>query len=121
MTPELIKAVDLDNVRLLYDPANTCRAVKETVPVRYQGWDLRRETEELLPFIAHVHIKNYHYDPSHEPKPFVHVSAGKGDIDFEPIFRLFETDGYAGWCLLEPEVGYGETMESMQWMKTLIA
>ena len=117
MTLELIRRLDRDNVRLLYDPANSYRAVKENVPDRYQSWDLEREIEELAPYIAHVHIKNYHYDPSVQPKPFVHVSSGKGDIQYETLLPKLDSAGYRGVISLEPEVSPSETMESMHWMK----
>ena len=117
MTLELIRRVDRPNVRLLYDPANSYRAVKENVPDRYLSWDLAREFTELSPYIAHVHIKNYHYDPAVQPKPFVHVSAGAGDIRYEELLPKLEAAGYTGAVSLEPEVGLQETMESVKWMK----
>lgn len=116
MTLELIRRTDRPNVRLLYDPANSYRAVKENVPERYLSWDLKKEVKELAPYIAHVHVKNYHYDPSVQPKPFVHVAAGRGDISYEELLPELEALGYTGALSLEPEVGPEETLESMKWM-----
>ena len=116
MTLELIRRIGRDNVRLLYDPANSYRAVKENVPERYLSWDLKREIAELAPYIAHVHIKNYRYDVSVQPKPFVHVPAGNGDIDYESLLPELQALGYDGALSLEPEVGPKETAESIRWM-----
>ena len=119
MTLGLIRRINRPNVRLLFDPANSYRAVKENVPERYRSWDQLTEAKELAPYIAHVHIKNYHYDEAVQPKPFIHVSSGSGDIDYVPLLRTLFENGYEGYCSLEPEVGYEETLESMRWLKTL--
>ena len=117
MTLELIKRVNRPNVRLLYDPANSYRAVKANVPERCLGWDLLQETEAMIPCLAHVHIKNYRYDASVQPKPYVHTAAGDGDIDYDPIMRKLAEAGYQGAVSLEPEVDPAGTVQSMKWMK----
>ncbi len=119
MTLEMIQEAGCENLRLLYDPANSYRAVKENVPERYLGMDLMHETELTAPYIAHVHIKNYHYDPSVQPKPFLHVPSGDGDINYAPIFQKLQESGYQGAVSLEPEVDLDGTMKSMKWMKDL--
>ena len=119
MTLELIQAVNRPNVRLLYDPANSYRAVVNNVPERYRSWSLETEVRKLAPYIAHVHVKNYHYDPNVQPKPFVHVSAGEGDIDYRSLLALLKDSGYEGFCSLEPEVNREETLASMKWMREI--
>ena len=116
MTLELIRSIDRDNVKLLYDPANSYRAVTENVPERYRSWSLETEAEELAAEIGHVHIKNYHYDPSVQPKPFVHVPAGEGDIDYDRLIPILKKNGCEAVLSLEPEVDGEGTKKSMRWM-----
>ena len=116
MTLELIRSIDRDNVKLLYDPANSYRAVIENVPERYRSWSLETEAEELAAEIGHVHIKNYHYDPSVQPKPFVHVPAGEGDIDYDRLIPILKKNGCEAVLSLEPEVDGEGTKKSMRWM-----
>ena len=117
MTLELIQKVNRDNLGLLYDPANSYRAERVNVPERYLNMDLYEETRLVAPWIRHVHVKNYHYDPSVSPKPFLHVDAGSGDIDFEKLIAIIEESGYQGAYSLEPEVDEEGTIRSMRWMK----
>ena len=120
MTLELIKRVNRDNVKLLYDPANSYRAVKENVPEKYLGWDLLTETRQVVSKTGHMHVKDYHYDPSIQPKPFLHVVAGSGDIDYPGIFRIMKAHGCAHACSLEPEVGPEGAVQSMDWLSQIL-
>jgi sugar phosphate isomerase/epimerase len=119
MTLEMVRRVNRDNVRLLYDPANSYRAVKENVPEAYLGWTLQKEARELAEEVRHMHVKDYHYDPAVQPKPFLHVPSGSGDLPYEEIFRIFRDSGWSGVCSLEPEAGEEGALLSMDWMSGL--
>lgn len=116
MTLDLVRAVNRPNVRLLYDPANSYRAVIENVPERYRSETLAAEAEQMAPYTAHVHLKNYHYDPSVQPKPFVHVPAGEGDIALADLVEILKKNGCEAALSLEPEVNKAGTLSSMKWM-----
>ena len=121
MTLEMVRRVNRDNVRLLYDPANSYRAVRENVPEAYLGWTLQKEARELAAEVRHMHVKDYHYDPAVQPKPFLHVPSGSGDLPYEEIFRIFDDSGFSGVCSLEPEAGEEGALLSMDWMNGLTA
>ena len=116
MTLELVRAVNRSNVRLLYDPANSYRAVRKNVPERYLSKTLEEEAIMMAPYIAHVHLKNYHYDPAVSPKPFLHVPAGNGDIPLEKLVGLLTKNGCEAALSLEPEVDREGTLASRKWM-----
>lgn len=117
MTLRVVKEIDDEHLRLLWDPANSYRAIKENVPIQYQTWTLEKELEELYPYICHVHLKDYHYDVSF-PKPFQHVAIGNGDIDTRSILRYLSQRNYEGALSLEPEVNLEATLLSMRRIKT---
>jgi sugar phosphate isomerase/epimerase len=68
-----------------------------------------------------MHVKDYHYDPAVQPKPFLHVPSGSGDLPYEEIFRIFDDSGFSGGCSLEPEAGEEGALLSMDWMNGLTA
>ena len=119
MTLELVRMVDRNNVKLLYDPANSYRAVKENVPEEYLGWDTVSEVRQILPEIRHVHVKDYHYDPAVRPKPFIHVPCGEGDLDYPSVFKVLKKGAYEDACSLEPEVSRQGAIQSMKWLKEM--
>ena len=120
MTLELIRRVNRDNVKLLYDPANSYRAVKENVPRQYAGWELLYETSQVVSETRHMHVKDYHYDPSVQPKPFLHVVTGTGDIDYPGIFGIMKAHGCACACSLEPEVTAEGALQSTDWLREIL-
>ena len=116
MTYKLVKMVNHPNLKLLWDPANSYRAEKHQVPKKYLTLNLEEECALLYDEIAHLHLKNYHYDLHKSPKPFIHKALLKGDIEFETLLNKCPNDvAYS----LEPEVSYEETIESMQSLQNL--
>ena len=120
MTLEVVKAIDDPRLRLLWDPANSYRAVVDNVPERYRDTTLLEELYAILPFVTHVHLKNYRYDPEVQPKPFVHVPLGEGDIDFQALLGRLSERGYDGAVSLEPEVGREGSLKSMRTLVEMI-
>lgn len=120
MTIQVVSAIQSDNLKLLWDPANSYRAYKENVPPQYLNTTLSEECKLVAPWIDHVHIKNYTYDPAYE-KPFVHTSLREGDIDFAQLFEQLDACGYQGAVSLEAETPWEETEDSMVWMKNQLS
>ena len=119
MTLELVQRIHRSNVKMLYDPANSYRAVKENVPEEYLGKDIMEEVKDILPEVRHIHVKDYHYDPEVQPRPFVHVTAGDGDLPYEELFRCFIDGRYHGVFSLEPEADEEGTLKSMDWLSAV--
>ena len=113
MTFEMIKEINDEHLRLLYDPANAFRAIKENVPSEYLSYSLLQELEIIYPFIDHIHIKDYHYDERYQ-KPFIHKALGEGDIDFHSLFDYLKSRGYGKAVSLEPEVSHEEALQCMR-------
>lgn len=116
MTIQIIKAFQDPHLRLLWDPANSFRAVKENVPKDYLLFSLMDELRYIYPQIGHIHIKDYHYDPSQQ-KPFVHKELFDGDIPYDQILTYLHNRGYDKVLSLEAEVPFQETISSMDKLK----
>ena len=105
MTNRLVSMIQSPKLKLLYDPANSFRADTQRVPSEY----LRLTTYEEIPLVSeninHVHLKNYHYDPSFT-KPFIHTTLKNGDLDYSKILRQLSDVDYEGALSLEPEVAF---------------
>lgn len=117
MTLDLIKAVNDEHLKLLWDPANSYRAEKHKVPKEYIGRSLIEEYELIKEEIAHVHLKNYEYDAS-QKKPFVHKSLLDGDIDYIHLIEAMKVD--TNYLSLEPEVDYDKSIQSMRDLKKIL-
>lgn len=111
MTNKLAEMINHPNLKLLWDPANSYRAEKHQVPPQYLTLSLEEECALVHDKIAHIHLKNYHYDPNKPPKPFIHKALMEGDIDFTSL--LEKTPIHVAHSL-EPEVNYEETLRSME-------
>lgn len=118
MTYEVIQAISSPNLRLLWDPANSYRAYKENVPKEYLSKNLLEELDLIFPYIEHIHIKDYHFDPN-QKKPFVHRALLEGDIDFKRILEILKEKGYSNAISLEPEVDFENTLKSMNVLSTI--
>lgn len=119
MTYEAIREIDSSNLKLLWDPANSYRAYKENVPKEYLEKSLFDELELIFPYIEHIHIKDYHFDPT-QKKPFVHKALLEGDIDFEGILTALSKKGYSKAVSLEPEVDFEDTLKSMDTLSAML-
>lgn len=116
MTLEVVRRLKDPHLQLLWDPANSYRAIRENVPQIYQGWSLEQELEALYPYIGHIHLKDYHYDVGF-PKPFLHKALGDGDIQYDALLSKLREKGYAQSLSLEPEVYLDLTLLSMRRLK----
>lgn len=116
MTGRLVSMVDSRHLKLLWDPANSYRAEKKQVPSKYLTLSLPQEGELIKEQIAHVHLKNYHYD-AREKKPFLHRALLEGDIAYPALQDVLKKQG----CLsLEPEVEREEALRSMDQLEKLV-
>lgn len=118
MTLRIVQSVNDPHLALLWDPGNSYRAEKHLVPERYKGWSLDEELDHIYPYIRHIHLKNYHYDPKQE-KPFIHKELKEGDIDFSRLIHRLHELGYKGTVSLEPEVSFEEAIQCMKTLKEL--
>lgn len=112
MTLEIVKEINSPNLKLLWDPANSYRAVKNNVPDEYLDLNLMEELELVYPYIDHIHLKDYHYDERYS-KPFIHKAIYDGDIDFDGIITYLKEKGYKNALSLEPEVSFEEALICM--------
>ncbi len=119
MTFKVVQQVNHKHLQLLWDPANSYRAEKHKVPQAYLQCDLHQEYDLIQQAIGHVHIKNYHYDPSYQ-KPFLHTNVVAGDIDYMELFTLMKPS-YQGVLSLEPEVDHKQTIVSMEQLTKILA
>lgn len=117
MTLQVVQAINDPYLKLLWDPANSYRAIRENVPKEYMDWSFEEELLHLYPYIGHIHLKNYHY-VSGLVKPFVHVPLLNGDIDYKTLVKSIQETCD---CILslEPEVDKKGTLLSMQCLKSL--
>lgn len=117
MTLQVVQEINDPYLKLLWDPANSYRAIRENVPREYMDWSLEEELLHLYPYIGHIHLKNYHY-VSGLVKPFVHVPLLNGDIDYKTLVKSIQETCD---CILslEPEVDKKGTLLSMQCLKSL--
>lgn len=117
MTLQVVQEINDTYLKLLWDPANSYRAIRENVPREYMDWSLEEELLHLYPYIGHIHLKNYHY-VSGLVKPFVHVPLLNGDIDYKTLVKSIQETCD---CILslEPEVDKKGTLLSMQCLKSL--
>ncbi|NBK97265.1 MAG: sugar phosphate isomerase/epimerase [Erysipelotrichia bacterium] len=118
MTYALIKAVNDEHLKLLWDPANSYRAQIERVPKQYLGLTLQEEYALIKDEIKHVHLKNYTYDASCR-KPFIHKALLAGDIAYESLLKQLQNNSY--YLSLEPEVSEDEAITSMRQLKRIMA
>jgi sugar phosphate isomerase/epimerase len=119
MTMRVIRTLDHPRLRLLYDPANSYRAVKERVPAKYLRLSMREEIDLIKGQVNHIHLKNYAYDPQFE-KPFVHVDLTQGDLNYSEILSQLKLNGYDQALSLEPEVPVENVVENMKALNALI-
>ena len=114
MTYTLMKMVNHPSLKLLWDPGNSYRAEKHQVPEKYLTLSLEEECALIHDDIAHIHLKNYHYDANVMPKPFIHTALMAGDIDFKTL--LTKTPIHVAHSL-EPEVSFEDTLLSLATFK----
>lgn len=119
MTVDVVKRIDSPHLQLLYDPANSYRANVDRIPFRYLEGSLIEELRLIVPYIAHMHIKDYHFVEGLH-KPYLHVPLLKGEVPYSQILRILKDSGYEGVLSLEPEIGFEGTMDSLSTLRKLI-
>ena len=94
--PEICRAilerVDQPNVRLNFDPIN----------FEHAGVDSRTALDELLPLVAHVHLKGIDRGTFCE--------FGAGDVDLTPVVAALIAGGYRGGFTVEYEGEFDRTL-----------
>ncbi len=88
-TARVLAAIDHDNLKVVWDPANAYLAGEEPFPRGYDLLDSRR--------IAHVHAKDCKIDGL---KP-IWGPLGKQDVDWVGQIAALKEDGYNGFINLE--------------------
>ncbi|MFV0138023.1 sugar phosphate isomerase/epimerase family protein [Streptomyces sp. HMX87] len=86
----LVEVTSSPALRLLFDTGNG-------VPYRYDAYEL---LEELLPYIAHVHVK----DAVRTAGGVVYTLPGDGEARVAACLRLLRESGYSGSLSLEPHL-----------------
>jgi len=112
MTLELVRRIDSPHLKLLYNPANSYRASKERIPFGYREAKPVEELKAMLPWVDHLHIKDYHYVEGLN-QPYQHAPLGKGEVPYPELFGILKEAGYQGSLSCEPEVTYEGNMESL--------
>lgn len=122
MTYELVKKIDSKHLKLLYNPGNSFRASKERLPLGYRDVTPIEELKTILPWVDHLHVKDYHYVDGLN-QPFQHTALGNGEVPYPEILALLKEANYAGSLSCEPEMTYEGNMDSlstlMSWLKGL--
>lgn len=88
---KIIKAIDMDRVKGLWDPGNDIYSPECEVPYP-NGYSFMKD------LVYHVHIKDAvkNADGSVDG-----VAFGKGDVDFKGQLTALKNDGYNGWIVME--------------------
>lgn len=74
---QIVEKVDSDKVKIAYDTANA---------IFYGDVDIFEDIENTIDDIAYIHLK----DKSGEKREWNFPAIGKGDIDFERLFKLLD-------------------------------
>ncbi|MEP6715186.1 MAG: sugar phosphate isomerase/epimerase family protein [Terriglobia bacterium] len=88
-TARVLAAIDHDNLKIVWDPANAYASGEKPFPYGYRLLDATR--------IGHVHAKDCTID-DHKP---VWTELGEGDIDWEGQMDALAEDNYQGYVHLE--------------------
>ncbi len=88
-TARVLAAVDHENLKVVWDPANAYVSGEEPFPKGYQVLEARR--------IAHLHAKDCTLT-GHKPN---WCPLGEGAIDWKGQFAALKEDGYRGYVHLE--------------------
>lgn len=135
MTKKVIDKINSNNLKLLWDPANSFRAPVDTIPAQYKNIDLIDELEQIKDQIIHVHLKDYIKNSniankanasspvqccSISTKEFEHIAMGRGSINYRSLLEKLLATGYLNALSLEPEVDYGDSLESMKYLTSML-
>jgi len=87
----VIKAINSERVKGLWDPGNDIYSPENEVPYP-DGYS------HMKGLISHVHIKDAVKNPD---GTISGVAFGKGDVDFEGQLKALKADGYDGYIVME--------------------
>ena len=90
MSIPIIKEINRDNVKINYDTANC---------VFYGGVEAVDDLRDLVPYLAHVHLKDTRGGKSEWNFPGI----GEGRLDFAAILKVLNDQGYSGPYSVEIE------------------
>jgi len=86
----LIQEINRDNVKINYDTANC---------VFYGGVEAVDDLPPVVSYLAHVHLK----DTAGGEREWNFPAISEGRLDFDPILKLLEEEGYTGPFSVEIE------------------
>jgi L-ribulose-5-phosphate 3-epimerase len=86
----LIKEINRDNVKINYDTANC---------VFYGGVEAVDDLRPVVPYLAHVHLK----DTAGGKKEWNFPAVGEGHVDFAGVLKILDEEGYQGPFSVEIE------------------
>jgi L-ribulose-5-phosphate 3-epimerase len=86
----LMKEINRDNVKINYDTANC---------VFYGGVEAVDDLRPVVPYLAHVHLK----DTAGGKKDWNFPAVGEGHVDFAGILKILGEEGYQGPFSVEIE------------------
>lgn len=95
---EILEAVNSDNLKAVFDPANFIQCGQKTYP---DGFKM------LKKFVVYMHIKDALENGEVVP-------AGYGLGDFKSILGELKADGYKGFLSLEPHLGSFKGLENLE-------
>jgi len=110
----IIDGVKSKYLNLLWDPGNSFNTSEEILSDKYTNILLKDELREILPFIRHIHLKDY-YPRVHDGKTNLElVTFGSGIIEYRKLFSILINNGYKNALSLETEVNINDTLLSLK-------
>lgn len=88
----LIEEIGLDNVKIIFDPANLQRF----------GLDPVKEGREMWDYIGYIHLKDWKWKDRKRIE-LQAVLVGEGEVNISGVIDLVQKRGYEGWLCLEYE------------------
>ena len=88
---KIIRAIDMDRVKGLWDPGNDIYSPEKEVPYP-DGYNHMKD------FVTHVHIKDA---KANSDGTITGVAFGDGDVDFKGQIAALKADGYDGYLVME--------------------
>ncbi|PWJ89005.1 sugar phosphate isomerase/epimerase [Oceanotoga teriensis] len=116
MTGKLLNDLNVDNIKLLWDPGNSFRANYDRIPKKYIKNNLFNEIENNIKNIYHIHLKDYKKNQNE----FEHEIFLEGDIDYNNIINKLKEYNYDYSLSLESEVNFEKTIKSMNNLNKII-
>ena len=101
---ELLERVESPHLGVQYDPSNALVG----------GYDPIRFLEKVMPRVVTMHASDRYFVDGE----LRHGETGKGQIDYDAIFRILAAGGFAGWISVEDGMnGLDEMRRSVDFLK----